>query len=97
MGEKGERNFLFELRKKAEKKIGFPCVVKPNSSGSSLGVSIVSDKKQLRPAIRKALKEDQKIIIEKYIRGKEITVGVLGNRKIEALPVVGIFPKKGFF
>lgn len=83
--------------KEIEKEIGFPCCVKPAFSGSSVGVSIVKDKKKIKNAILKAFKEDEKIIIEKYIKGKEITVGILGNEKLLVLPIIEIRPKNEFF
>ena len=62
--------------KEIEDKIGFPCFVKPNQSGSSFGISKVYLQKELKPAIKKALKEDNEIIIESYLNGREVTVGV---------------------
>lgn len=75
-------------------KLNFPVVVKPSSQGSSIGVTFVNNRRNLIPALKLAFKYDQAIIIEKYIRGREITVGILEDR---ALPVVEIVPKKRFF
>lgn len=72
-------------------------VTKPNSQGSSVGVSICKNKKELKKGIRKAGKFDDIIIIEKYIKGREITVGVWGDAKAKTLPVVEIIPKEKFF
>lgn len=85
--------------KKQEIKIGFPVVVKPNASGSSIGVSIVKNKKALKRALTKAFREDHEVLLEQYISGKEFTCGVLGNSKkdIKALPVVEIRPAEPFF
>ena len=85
------------ILKKIKRKIGLPCVIKPAGCGSSVGVTIIKSEKEIKKGIKKALKEDNKIIIDKYIDGKEITVGVLGNKKSIALPVVEIVPKKKFF
>lgn len=85
------------ILKKIKKKIGLPCVIKPAECGSSVGVTIVKNEKEIKKGIKTALKEGQRIIIEKYINGKEITVGILGNKKPKALPVVEIVPKKKFF
>lgn len=78
--------------------IKLPFVVKPNSSGSSVGISIVKSKKEISKALRIAFKEDREVLIEEYIRGTELTCGVLGNteRSVIALPVaevrvVGVF------
>ena len=72
----------------------FPVVVKPSSQGSSIGVTFVDKASKIKRAINLAFKYDQAIIIEKYIKGREITVGVLED---EPLPVVEIVPKKNFF
>lgn len=74
--------------------IFFPCVVKPAHEGSSIGLSIVDDKVLLEPALEEAYKYDDRVIIEKYIEGKEVTVGVLDEK---ALPVVRIMPTRKFF
>ncbi len=74
--------------------IAFPCVVKPSSGGSSIGVSIVNSKKEVLDAIKKASVYNDDIIIEPYIAGREFSVGVLGD---EALPIIEIIPKQGFY
>ena len=74
-----------------------PCVVKPVCGGSSVGVSIVEEDDQMKKAIELAKKYDKEIIIEEYIKGIEVTCGVWGNEKVEALPVVEIIPKNKFF
>lgn len=71
-----------------------PCVVKPCSCGSSVGVTIVSDREQLKDAIKVALGYEDKIIIEKKITGREFSVGILDN---EALPPIEIIPENGFY
>ena len=85
------------ILKKIKKKIGLSCVVKPSSCGSSVGVTIAKSEREIKKGIMAALREDNRIIIDKYIKGKEITVGVLGNKEPKALPVVEIVPKKKFF
>ena len=72
----------------------FPVVVKPSSQGSSIGVTFVDKIRNLNRAINIAFKYDDTVMIEKYIKGKEITVGILEERP---LPVVEIFPKRRFF
>lgn len=72
----------------------FPVVVKPASHGSSIGLSIVEEKKALSQAIESALNFDEKVIVEEYIKGREMTVGVLDDR---ALPVIEVIPKNRFF
>jgi len=74
--------------------IEFPVVVKPVAEGSTLGISIVNQEKDLSKAIDEAKKFSDKIFFEEYIKGQEITVSVLCGR---ALPVIEIRPKKGFY
>lgn len=76
----------------------FPVVVKPCSSGSSVGVKIASDKKSLEVAIKNSFKFGKKILVEEFIEGREFTCGVLensGSRSATALPITEIIPKKG--
>ena len=72
----------------------FPIVVKPSTEGSTIGVSIVKNENEFKKALETAFRYDDNIICEKYIDGKEITVGILGE---EALPVIEIIPKSGFY
>lgn len=74
-----------------------PCVVKPADQGSSVGVSIVKSEKDLLGAIDLAKKYGQNIVIEEYIKGVEVSCGVIGNKEVMALPIVEIRPKKDFF
>ena len=71
-------------------KLGMPIVVKPHLEGSSIGLSIVRDKSLLQGAIDKAFEYGDKVILEEYINGRELTVGILND---EALPVIEIVPK----
>ncbi|MBI3289788.1 D-alanine--D-alanine ligase [Candidatus Microgenomates bacterium] len=79
------------------KELSLPVVVKPNNQGSSLGISIVHKKNGLLDAIRKARKFSRTIIVEEYIKGTEITCGVIGNDNPKPLPLVEIVPKNEFF
>jgi len=72
----------------------FPVVVKPATHGSSIGLSIVDNKKDLLRALDSAFALDECVLVEKYISGREVTVGILGNT---ALPVVEIIPAGEFF
>jgi len=78
-------------------KLGKTWVVKPSSQGSSVGVAIVSQKSALKKAINQALKYDGQVIVEPYIKGIEVSCGVLGSTKPYALPVIEICPKNEFF
>jgi D-alanine-D-alanine ligase len=75
-------------------KIGLPCVVKPCSAGSSIGVSIVHNIEELKTAITIANKIESSILIEKMILGREFSVGLLQDK---VLPVIEIMPKEGFY
>lgn len=75
-------------------RIGFPLVVKPNSSGSSVGVSIVNDPADLDRALGEALQYSKRIIVQRFVPGSELTVSILGNR---ALPVVEIKVNDGWY
>jgi D-alanine-D-alanine ligase len=74
--------------------IGLPCVVKPCSAGSSIGVSIVRSAEELEEAIACASKVEPNVLIEKMIPGREFSVGILDGI---ALPVIEIIPKQGFY
>ncbi|MFQ6676758.1 MAG: D-alanine--D-alanine ligase [Fidelibacterota bacterium] len=74
--------------------IKYPCVVKPNSEGSTIGLTIVDHANQLEEAISAAHVYDNEIIIEDYIGGKELTVSVLDD---EILPIVEIRPSHLFY
>ncbi len=73
---------------------GLPAVVKPVEEGSTIGVSIVREERELEPACEKAFQFGSRILIEKFIEGKEITVGILGE---EVLPPIEIVPSSGFY
>jgi D-alanine-D-alanine ligase len=72
----------------------FPVVVKPARQGSSVGITIVRDRSALAAACAKARQYDERILVEEFIRGRELTVGILGSRE---LPVVEIRTTSGFF
>jgi len=74
--------------------IEYPCVVKPNSEGSTIGLTIVDHVNQLEEAIKKALAYDNEILVEDYIAGKELTVSVLGD---DILPIVEIRPSHALY
>lgn len=74
--------------------VGFPCVVKPRSGGSSIGTSVVNTAEEYLPALEAAFKYEDNVIVEQYIKGRECDVGVIRGK---ALPVIEICPKSGFF
>lgn len=73
---------------------GFPLVVKPATHGSSIGLSIVEDYKLLIEAIELAFSFDERVIVEQYLSGRELTVGIIDETP---LPVIEIVPKNRFF
>jgi D-alanine-D-alanine ligase len=74
------------------RKLGSSTVVKPVSEGSSLGVSICHSKDDLLRGIEAAFRLDEEILIERYLRGREVTCCVIGNQDLEALPLIEIVP-----
>lgn len=80
------------------KELSLPVFVKPNNGGSSVGMSRVNHWDQLKAALEKAFQEDDEILVEEYVHGRELTCGVLRTKgKITALPVTEIIPKGEFF
>lgn len=79
--------------------LGFPCVVKPNAQGSSIGVTIVRDSEGLGPALDVAFALDGTILIEEYLTGTELTCAILDDPDGApvALPLIEIIPKREFF
>lgn len=77
--------------------IGFPVVVKPSRQGSTIGMTKVNAIGGLNTAIKEAAAYDEQIIVERFIEGIELTVGVLGTDEPWALPVIQIVPKGGFY
>jgi D-alanine-D-alanine ligase len=73
-------------------RLRLPLVVKPVRQGSSIGMSIVRQPDRLSTALAKAFEHDSSVMVEEFIRGREITVGVLGNDDLAALPLVEIIP-----
>ena len=74
--------------------IHFPCVVKPCSGGSSIGVSVVHDKAEYEQALKEAFRWENELVIEDYVKGREFSVGVID---FQALPIIEIAPVEGFY
>ena len=74
-----------------------PAIVKPVAQGSSVGLSVVEKADLMKAALEKALAHDSRALVEERLAGIEITVGLLGNRELTALPVVEIVPRDGLF
>ena len=73
---------------------GFPCVVKPCSGGSSVGTTIVQNAGDYAAALELAFRYEDSVLAEPFVKGRELTVGVLDGR---AMPVIEIIPKSGFY
>ena len=81
-----------------EQRIGMPCFVKPAADGSSFGVSKVKNKDQLAPAIRKAMLESDEIMVEQFLNGTEISIGVYKTKeKAVVLPATEVVTQNEFF
>lgn len=74
--------------------VGLPCIVKPSRQGSSVGLTVVHDLRYLANAVQRASEFDTEVMIEKYVKGRELTVGILED---QAFPPVEIRPKKGIY
>lgn len=75
-----------------------PVFVKPNNGGSSIGMSKVSRPEDLPEALAKAFKEDEQVLVEEFISGREFTVGVFkSGEEVIVLPITEVFTKKDFF
>ncbi len=89
-----EKTHGFDLGRDVFGCLGLPLVIKPASNGSSIGLSIINAEEDLGKAISLAFNYDNKIILEEYIKGRELTVGILGDRP---LPVIEIITQHAFF
>ncbi|WP_237275979.1 D-alanine--D-alanine ligase [Tenacibaculum ovolyticum] len=79
-------------------KIGLPCFVKPNNAGSSFGISKVHTEQELIPAIETAYKEDSEILIESFLDGTEVSIGVIQYKgEVVVLPITEIVSENDFF
>ena len=85
---------LPESRETILSKIGLPCVIKPTSCGSSVGVTIVENESELDAALDAAAPWGDRVLAEKKINGRELTVGILDGK---TLPIVEIIPNEGFY
>ena len=75
-------------------RLPIPCVVKPCNGGSSIGVSVVLRREELDAALKLAFSMESTILVEEYIKGRELSCGILGDR---ALPPIEIIPLHGFY
>lgn len=79
-------------------KVGLPCFIKPNNAGSSYGISKAHTKEDILPAIETAYKEDNEILIESFLEGTEVSVGVIKYKgETRVLPITEIVSENDFF
>ena len=74
-----------------------PFVVKPSTQGSTIGLTIVQEPEELAVALEKAFNYDSEVLVEEFVDGSELTVGILGGLQPEALPIVEIVPYSGIY
>lgn len=87
-----------DLAEEIQKEFSIPVVVKAAAQGSSIGVVIVKDAKDLKAALNEAFKYDNAVLVEEYIKGRELTVAVYGNEeKQEVLPIIEITTSEGWY
>jgi len=78
-------------------KLSLPIVIKPIELGSSVGINIAKTKEELEMGIKKTLEYGDEVMLEQFIKGRELTVAVMGNKSPKALPVIEIIPKVSTF
>ncbi|MCK9265992.1 D-alanine--D-alanine ligase [bacterium] len=76
---------------------GFPAVVKPANLGSTIGIKIVKDRTEMLNAVEESFSLDNEVFVEEYLKGTEVTVGILGNENPEILPIIEIETPTGFY
>ncbi len=93
-GIRAPEGFVQNVNDKRRQPAVYPCVVKPRSGGSSVGTSIAHDEKEYGDALDLAFKYEDNVLVETYIKGREVDVGVLEGK---ALPAIEICPRQGFY
>lgn len=89
-----DKTNLQDVEKEVNQVFKVPFVIKPNSEGSTLGLTIVENPEQILDGLKRAATSDDTILIEDFIQGREITVAVLGEK---ALPIIEIIPKNAYY
>jgi D-alanine-D-alanine ligase len=87
---RSQAHFLEEV----ERTLGLPVVVKPSKQGSSVALTVVKEREALEPALALAFQYDDEVMVEQFVPGRELTVGVLGD---QALPVLEIIPRNEIY
>ncbi|WP_232695375.1 D-alanine--D-alanine ligase [Brevibacillus daliensis] len=91
-----ERN-VEQVMDQIEEKLGYPCFVKPANMGSSVGISKAKDRDELKEALAIAGKFDRRIIVEEFIKAREVEIGVLGNEEIITSAIGEVIAAKEFY
>lgn len=86
-----------EIISRIEGELGYPCFVKPANMGSSVGVSKAKDREQLIEAMTLAARFDRRLIVEEYVRARELEIGVLGNEEVITSVVGEVIAAKEFY
>lgn len=86
-----------EVTRRVQEMLGFPAIVKPNGGGSTIGLTLVKEPDGLTDALKHAFCYDEEALVEEYVAGTEITVGVIGNLEPRALPVIEIVSSTGLY
>jgi D-alanine-D-alanine ligase len=79
-----------------EAALGLPAVIKPVNEGSSIGVTIARTREEVSRGLKSAFQYDHRVLVEEYLAGPEVTGGVLGNDRLQALPLVEIIPSEQY-
>ncbi len=90
-------NMISDEASRIERGFPFPLMLKPEEEGSSLGISLVKDPNKFGDVLRETYKKFPQLFVEQYIKGVEITVGVIGTKDVEALPILELVPKNEFY
>lgn len=85
-----------EIIREINDEIGYPAVVKPAREGSTIGITIAKNETDIESAINFAKIYDSRVLVEKFIKGRQLTVSILGEEPI-ALPIIEVIPKSGFY
>lgn len=86
-----------QLLERLVSSLGLPMVIKPADAGSAIGVKIVKEKSEIEPAVKEALKLSEEAVAEEFIKGTEITVGILGTKSPRTLPAIEIVSQNEFY
>ncbi|SEP68962.1 D-alanine--D-alanine ligase [Piscibacillus halophilus] len=94
----GEHQDVDDVEQDIIREFQLPIVIKPNQEGSTLGLTIVNEKSQIKEAIDLAFTHDFEVLVEEFVKGRELTCAVLGKKGEEqSLPIIEIIPKSEYY